>query len=190
MASALLRRGHVVNIVTATTSPSKIRAELGGTVPNLGELESGKKFFLVDWYTWMTNKRSEEAMSLDSLSLAKMSVDQRRMMTEFSPTYDFAAIDSCSTILKYNDERAFMQWFDRIVAGLKELKGVRLYGFLKRFHSEALYANVEALADGVIELDYREIEGKLENTIRVKSLKGVCPILLNGGNSASAQTGG
>ncbi len=173
MTSGLLRRGHVVNFVTTTTAPSKIRAELRRRLPNLVDLESEKKFFLADWYTWMTGKRSEEAMSMDSLSLAKMSIDNRRFIAEFSPTYDLAVVDSCSTILKYNDERTFMQWFDRVVAGLKELKGVRLYGFVKRFHSEALYSNIEALADGVIELDYREIDGKLENIIRVKSLKGV-----------------
>ncbi len=173
MASGLLRRGHVVNIVTTTTSPSQIRTDLARTVPNLSELESGRRFFLSDWHTWITGKKSEEIISVDSLSLVKMSIDERRFEKEFSPTYDLAVLDSTSTILKYNDERAFMQWFDRLVAGLKQLKGIRLYGFVKRFHSEALYANVEGLADGVIELDYREREGKLENVIRLKSLKGM-----------------
>lgn len=173
MTSGLLRSGHVVNIVTTTTSPSQIRVDLSRTVPNLNELESGKKFFLSDWHTWMTGKKSEEAISLESLSIVKMSLDESSHVKEFSPTYDLVVVDNFSSLLKYNDERTFMQWFDRFVAGLKQLKGVRLYGFVKRFHSEMLYSNVEALADGVIELDYREREGKLENMIRVKSLKGM-----------------
>ncbi len=173
MASGLLRGGHVVNIVTTATSPSQIRLELERTLPNLSELESGRKFFLSDWHTWMTGKKSEEAISIDSLSIVKMSIDQSRFRKEFGPTYDFVGVDNFSTILKYNDERAFMQWFDNLVAGLKQLKGVRLYGFVKRFHSEALYSNIEALADGVIELDYQERGGKLENVMRVKSLKGM-----------------
>jgi len=173
MASGLLRNGHVVNIAATATPPSQIRAELGKTVPNLSELESGNKFFLSDWYTWVTGKKSEERISLDSLSIAKMSMDQSRFVKEFSPTYDFAVADNISAFLKYNDERTFMQWFDRLIASLRQLKGVRLYGFVKRFHSEALYANVEALADGVIELDYRERDGKLENLARVKILKGM-----------------
>jgi KaiC/GvpD/RAD55 family RecA-like ATPase len=173
MASGILRAGQVVNIVTTTISPSRIRAELERTVPNLGELESGNRFFLADWQTWMTGKKSEETISLESLSLAKMSLDQSRFVKQFSPAYDFVVADSASAILKYNDERTFMQWFDRTAASLRELKGIRLYGFIKRFHSEAFYANIEALADGVIELDYRETGGKLENAIRVKTLKGL-----------------
>ena len=176
MASGILRAGQVVNIVTTTTPPSRIRAELQRTVPNLSELESGNRFFLADWQTWMTGRKSEEAISLESLSVAKMSLDQSRFVKQFSPSYDFVVADSASAILKYNDERTFMQWFDRLVASLRELKGIRLYGFIKRFHSEALYANIEALADGVIELDYREKGGKLENAIRVKSLKGMSHI--------------
>ena len=46
-----------------------------------------------------------------------------------------------------------MHSFDRIIAGLRQLNGVRLYGFTKRFHSEAMYAYPESMADGVIELD-------------------------------------
>jgi KaiC/GvpD/RAD55 family RecA-like ATPase len=173
MASNLLRSGNVVNIVTTATPPSQIRFELGRTVPNLSELESGKKFFLSDWHTWLTGKKSEEAISLESLSIMKMSLDESSHLKGFSPTYDLAVVDNFSSILKYNDERTFMQWFDRFVATVKQLRGIRLYGFVKRFHSENLYSNVEALADGVIELDYSERDGKLENTIRVKSLKGM-----------------
>ena len=173
MVSGLLRGGHVANIVTTATSPLQIRLELQRKVPNLSELESARKFFLSDWHTWMTGKKSEEAISVDSLSVVKMGIDQSRFRKEFGFAYDFVGVDNFSTVLKYNDERPFMQWFDNLVAGLKQLKGVRLYGFVKRFHSEALYSNVEALADGVIELDYRERGGKLENMIRVKSLKGM-----------------
>lgn len=173
MASTFLRTGHVVNILTTAALPSQIRDSLTRTVPNLTKLESERKFILSDWYTWLTGKKSNEAISVDSLSLVKMSIDESRFQKEFSPTYDLALVDSFSTLLKYNDERTFMPWFDKVVAGLKEMKGIRLYGFLRGMHSEALYADVEAVADGVIELDYRERNGRLENAIRLKSLKGM-----------------
>jgi KaiC/GvpD/RAD55 family RecA-like ATPase len=172
MAAGVLKDGLVVNIVTTATSTTQIRSQLERTIPNLKDLEAEKKFFLSDWYTWMTGAKSEEPISLDSLSLAKMSVDQSRFQRGQSPTYDLAVADNFSTFLKYNDERVFMQWFDKLVAGLKQFKGVRVYGFAKRFHSETLYSNIEALADGVIELDYREKNGRFENAIRVKTMKG------------------
>jgi KaiC/GvpD/RAD55 family RecA-like ATPase len=48
-----------------------------------------------------------------------------------------------------------------------------LYCFTKHFHSDAFYANLEAMADGVIELHLRESGKQLENAIRVKSMKGL-----------------
>jgi KaiC/GvpD/RAD55 family RecA-like ATPase len=173
MAAGVLKAGNVVNVITLATPPSQIRSELKRGVPNLSELETGKRFFLADWHTWMTGKKSEEAVSMESLSLAKMSLDQSRFQRQLSPAYDFVVADSASTILKYNDERAFMQWFDRIVADVKLLKGIRLYGFLKKFHSESLYTNIESIADGVVELDYRERNGLLENVFRLKTVKGM-----------------
>ena len=173
MAAGLLKAGNVVNVITLATPPSQIRSELTRAVPNLGELESANRFFLADWHTWMTGRKSQEKVSMETLSLAKMSLDQSRFQRQLSPSYDFVVADSASTILKYNDERAFMQWFDRIVADVKLLKGIRLYGFLKKFHSEGLYTNIESIADGVIEFDYRERNGVLENAIRLKAIKGM-----------------
>ena len=44
-----------------------------------------------------------------------------------TPRYDFLASDSFSALLKYNDERTVMQWLDKTVARMRELRGVRLY---------------------------------------------------------------
>ncbi len=173
MASGVLRNGYVVNVVTVASPPSQIRRELRRNIPKIDELESSNKLLIADWHTWMTGKKSDERISVGSLSVGGLSLDQSIFVKELSPTYDLVVVDNISMVLKYNDERSFMQWFDKLVARLKPLKGIRLYGFVKGFHSEALYSNVEALADGVIELKYREHNGKLENAIRIKSLKGM-----------------
>jgi len=110
----LIRGGHVANIVTTATSPLQIRLEPQRKVPNLSELESARKFFLSDWHTWMTGKKSEEGISVNSLSVVKMGIDQSRFRKEFGFAYDFVGVDNFSTALKYNDERPFMQWFDNV----------------------------------------------------------------------------
>ncbi len=173
IASELLQRGHVVGISTLSTPPSQIRQRLATAVPDLKEQEAAKRFTLIDWYTWMTGGKSTERRSVDSLGLAQFNIQDSKFQREDSPLYDFLATDNLSAFLKYNDERSFMQWLDKTLARMRELRGIRLYGFIKRFHSDAFYANLESMADGVIELDNRERGRRLENAFRLKSMKGI-----------------
>jgi len=173
IASGTMRRGHVVAVTTLTTPPSQIRQQLAKAVPNLKELEATKRFTIVDWYTWMTGYKSTESRSVDSLGLAQFNIQDSKFQREDSPVYDFVVADNLSTFMKYNDERSFMQWLDKTIARMREARGIRVYGFVKHFHSDAFYANLEAMADGIVELDNRQREGSLENVIRVKSMKGV-----------------
>jgi len=173
MASGLLPDGHVVAIAALATPPSQIRGQLSVLVPNLNELEAAKRFTIVDWYTWMTGRKSAEFRFVDSLGLAQFNIQDSRFQREDSPRYDFLAADNVSAFLKYNDERSVMQWLDKTVARMREARGVRVYGFIKRFHSDTFNANLEAMTDGVIELDIQERRKKLENVLRLKSVKGM-----------------
>ncbi len=173
IASGLLRQGYVVGIAALATPPSQIRQQLAVSVADLKEHEAAGRFKIVDWYTWMTGKKSTEPRSVDALALAEFNVQDSKYQREDSPVYDFFAADNLSAFLKYNEERALMQWLDKTVARMRELRGVRLYGFVKRFQSEAFHANLEAMADGVIELDNQERGGRLENMIRLKGIKGI-----------------
>jgi len=173
IALELLRRDYSVGITTIITPPAQVRQRLAIALPNLKELDLAKRLTVIDWYTWMTGKKSSELRSVDSLGLAQFNIQDSKYQRDDSPLYDFLAIDNLSAFLKYNDERAFMQWLDKTVARMRELKGVRLYCFMKHFHSDSFYANLEAMADGVIELDIRERRKQLENVIRLKSMKGI-----------------
>lgn len=172
IAAELLKRGFVVGIGTLATPTSQIRRQLDRSLPNLKELEDAKRFTVIDWYTWMTGAKSTERRSVDSLGLAQFNVQDSKYQKEDSPLYDFLAADNFSTFLKYNDEHTFMQWMDKTIARMREFRGVRVYGFIKGFHSDAFYANLQAMADGVIELDNREGGRRMENRIRLRSLKG------------------
>ncbi len=173
IASELLQRGYVVGALTLTTPPSQIRQRLATAVPDLKEHEAAKRFTIIDWYTWMTGKKSNERRAVDTLALSQFNIQDAKFQREDSPNYDFVANDGLSAFVKYNDEHAVMQWLDKTFARMRELKGIRLYGFVKRFHSDAFYANLEAMADGIVELDIRERRGRLENAVRLKSMKGI-----------------
>lgn len=173
VAAELLRRGCIIGIGTLATPTSQIRQQLAKGTQNLQELEAAERFTLIDWYTWMTGTKSTERRSVDSLGLAQFNVQDSKFQKDDSSLYDFMASDNFSTFLKYNDERTFMQWLDKTIARMREFRGIRLYGFIKGFHSEAFYANLQAIADGVVELNVRENEGRLENVIRLKSIRGM-----------------
>lgn len=173
LSSTLLQKGYVVNISATNTPPREMRKILARTVPRLKEPEVANQLIISDMYTWQTGGKSDEAEVIDSLSLAKAVTDFRMEWLKHTAHYDFAVTDSFSSFLRYNDERAFSRWLGRIVAILREMKGIRLYSFIKRYHSDALYAELESFADGIIELDYREKSGTLEQVLRVKSMKGL-----------------
>jgi len=171
IAAQLVSSGYSVAVTTTITPPARVRQLLTVALPNLTEIENAKRLTLIDWYTWMTGKKSTERRSVDSLGLAQFNVQDSRFQRDDSPLYDFLATDNYSTFLKYNDERSFMQWLDKTISRMRELKGVRMYGFMKGFHSEAFYANLEAIADGVIELNLHGRGNGLENVLRVKTMK-------------------
>jgi KaiC/GvpD/RAD55 family RecA-like ATPase len=174
LAATLLQQGYVVNVTTTSTPPSEIRRIMNQSVPALKESDVAKRLTISDIYTWQTGRKSEEADTADSLSLAKASIDFGTAWLKGSmPRYDFAVTDSFSPFLRYNDERVFTQWLDKIVTHIREMKGVRLWSFIKRVHTDALYAVLESLADGIIELDYRETSDGMEHVLRIKSMKGI-----------------
>ena len=174
MASMLLQNGYVVNITTTSTPPSEIRRILHQSVPTLEDPAVADRLSISDIYTWQTGRKSEEAETADSLSLAKASIDfATTWLRGNMPRYDFVVTDNFSPFLRYNDERVFTQWLDKTVPRLREMKGVRLWSFVKRVHSDAFYATIESLADGIIELEYRETSDGMEHVLRVKSMKGI-----------------
>jgi len=174
LASTLVQKGYMVNVTTTNTPPTEIRRIMNQAVPALKETDVAKRLTISDIYSWQTGRKSEEADKADSLSLAKASIDFGTAWLKGSmPHYDFAVTDSFSPFLRYNDERVFAQWLDRIVPHVREMKGVRLWSFIKRVHTDALYAILESLADGIIELDYRETSDGIEHALRIKSMKGI-----------------
>jgi KaiC/GvpD/RAD55 family RecA-like ATPase len=176
LASGVLQQGDVVNFVTTSTPPSEIRRILSRMIPRLKEPEAANRLVISDFYSWQTGRKSGEAEAVDSLSIAKLNIEpaaQASAQRERSQSYDLVVWDNFSVFLRYNDERVFTQWLDRFTASLRETKGIRLWAFVKRSHSDAMYAYLESLGDGVIELDYRENAGVLEHVVRFKIMKGM-----------------
>lgn len=134
LASSLLQKGYEVNITTTNTPPTEIRRVMSLAVPNLKETEVANRFSISDIYTWQIGRKSDEADTADSLSLAKASIDfGTTWLRKSMPHYDFVVTDNFSPFLRYNEERVFTQWLDKIVPHIREMKGVRLWSSTSAF---------------------------------------------------------
>jgi KaiC/GvpD/RAD55 family RecA-like ATPase len=84
-----------------------------------------------------------------------------------------AIVESFSVLLRFNEEKAFLEWFEnRNLPLQRELGRVNLHGFGRGLHSEWFYRRLENVADGVLEVKSMERDDQLRTIVRVSGLKG------------------
>jgi len=82
-----------------------------------------------------------------------------------------AIVESFSVLLRFNEEKAFLEWFENRNMQRK-LKRINLHGFGRGLHSDQFYKRLENVLDGVVEVRVMEREDQVKNLVRVTSLKG------------------
>jgi len=81
--------------------------------------------------------------------------------------------DSSSVLLRFNEERPFLEWFEtRELRGIRMDKRIHLEGFVRGLHSEPFYKRIEAACDGIVDVRVLEQDGVLKNLLRLRTLKG------------------
>ncbi len=103
LASAVLLQGHVVNVMTTNTPPSEIRKILNRAVPKLREPEVANRLVISDMYTWRTGGKSDEAETVDSMSIGKANLEFAAWRQRTS-SYDLVISDDLSAFMRYNEE--------------------------------------------------------------------------------------
>ncbi len=84
-----------------------------------------------------------------------------------------AIAESFSMLLRFNEERTFLEWFEnRDIPLQRKLKRINLWGFGRGLHSEQFYRRLENVVDGVVEVRVMERGDQTKNLVRVTSLKG------------------
>lgn len=79
-----------------------------------------------------------------------------------------------SLLARYNSERDILDFFQtRAFEAVRKRSFLFLHGFMSGVHSDAFYREMESLADVVLDFKSREVEGHLEQLLRLRAIRGV-----------------
>lgn len=129
-------------------------------------------------------ERVDGRMRVRSLKVADLSVEWLKTskagptpahdIVEFWPAGSLAVSESCSVILRFNEEKAFIEFFESRIRpeDRKRRNLITLQGIMRGVHSEWLYKRMENSSDGIIDLSVMEREDEVKTFLRVRSLRG------------------
>lgn len=79
--------------------------------------------------------------------------------------------ENSSVVARYNDEKSWVEYqLTRVLPTVSMTKATNIRGITVGVHSESAYKQLEAAADGVIDLKVEEQEGELHNFIRIMKM--------------------
>lgn len=109
-------------------------------------------------------------LSVEWLGLMK---DGHPYIVENWPPGHIIIWESMSPMLRFNEERIFLEWLEtRFNPYERSKKRIELQGVTRGVHSDAFYRRIESASDGVIEVRVLERGEEAKNFLRVRSLRG------------------
>lgn len=182
MAAGWLKSGGRVLYVTLARPPENVRSQLNRIGMKVEELENEDRLQILDGYSATLGQKSTERFAIDSLKVADLSIlFSRQVMVGrpapgpqvYGPDW-LRIVDNQSTVAKFNDERAWVEFLlTRSVPSASATKTIYIVAFIKGLHSDRVYEQVEAAADGIIDIKLEEDDKKTSDMIRIKSMRNV-----------------
>ncbi len=127
--------------------------------------EKENKLVFIDCYSSQVGVKSKEKYGEDPLNFSNLSITISSVLKELeSPIVIF---DSLSTLLQKGGIRSSLEFLRGLSGKIKEAKGLCFVTLNRKAFHPAILAAIEEIADGVIEMKVEELEGKVENYIRV-----------------------
>jgi KaiC/GvpD/RAD55 family RecA-like ATPase len=123
----------------------------------------------------------EGGVRLRSLKVADLSVEWLKQTKgeidysddERTPPGSLVVAESISPSLRFNDEKAYLEWVETRVAPTSRKSGwISLVGIVRGVHSDFFYKRLENALDGVIEVRVLERDDEAKNFLRIRGLKG------------------
>ena len=197
MAAQYLRTNGRVAFAAFTRPPETVKGELASLGVDVSQVTKEGRLLVYDWYSAsLTSGRLdsgggrpgalwepiEGGVRMRSLKVADLSVQwlkdakygpQPEDVEETWPPGALSIWDSCSAILRFNDEREFLEYTEaRVMPIERKAKRINLWGLIRGIHSEMYYRRNESVSDGVIDVRVMERNDEAKNLLRVRSLKG------------------
>lgn len=153
-------------------TPVSVRKALTRLGLDVENLEGAKTLRIIDSYSPQTDLKSR-TLTFEDFDSA---VDSARRIKAGYPEEEkrYLHIDDNTTVfLQYNREKEMVdRWRTRTIPGLRASEAVALNSLITGTASDAFYRQLESLCDGIIDFKSEEKEGKIQNHLRVRMMRG------------------
>lgn len=171
MVAGMLRKGTEVLYISTSKQLSDVRDNFRRYGVDTSSFESDERLVLSDAYTFKTGRHSTEKYHFPSLNIADISLISSQSLDLWSPG-TVRLFENVSEVVEASDEKSFLKFYRTWISRFVTRGRIVIDGFVRGVHSDALYTSVMTSADGVLELRTEEIEGEMQNTLRVRAFKG------------------
>ena len=197
IAARFYQQDRFVCYLSMARSPEDVKGSLSELGVDIPSAEKSARLVVEDWYSATlaggrlasaTNQGSlfepiKGGLRVRSLKISDLSVEWLKTsktgpnkthdIVDYWPTGSIVVVESLSSILRFNEEKAFVEWMEsRVIPEERKGKRITLQGFVRGIHSEWLYKRMESASDGVVEIRVMERDDEAKNFIRLRSLKG------------------
>jgi len=173
MVHELLSAGHTVSFFDYTRFPDQLRQDLRSLGSDVDRLESEGRFHLYDGYSATLGIKSKEKLAFESLRVNDLSLFFLKLTKAEKPiTRDIGFSDSGSVSLRYNDEKAFLDFYaSRVIPRVRLHERISFSGFVTGVHSTSFYKTMEDLCEGVIDVKFDDSDGTPKTKLRIRTFK-------------------
>ena len=171
MVAGMLRKGTEVLYISTSRQLSEVRDSFRKYGLDPSPFEADERLVLSDAFTFKTGRQSTEKYNFPSLNIGDISLISSKSLDLWAPG-TVRLFENVSDVVEASDEKSFLKFYRSWISRFVTKGRVVIDGFVRGIHSESLYTSVMTSADGVFELRTEEIEGQMENTLRVRAFKG------------------
>ena len=172
---ASLRAG----IITTTRFPSEICTDIARFGVDTSKALDTGLLQIADWYTCLTGRvpaqiPSDMAPSLRVEELGLISARSwhvgKGKAPESDPSFiEFAIVDNMSRLFNYNEPSVCVKYINTGIARTKQDTRVFMYGFATRVLDKRIYADLQSMFDGIIDVRTVEVRGATHTIMRMRS---------------------
>lgn len=159
---------------TFQRNPDEVRGALTKLDLNVKKLEQDGVLRIIDSYSTQLGLRGAEETGRLKLSDISISQIQRLKAGYAEHQKGWLHIDAnLSVFNRYNSENTIVDWLrTRAIPDTKASGGLWMYSLLTGVASDSFYRQCESLSDGIIDFRGEEREGRIEQLVRVRPLRG------------------
>ena len=182
LASQALSAGVKTDLHMFHRNPSAVRNALAKFGLDVEKLRKKDLLRIIDSYTIQTgigspdDLKGSDAFKQQSLNLTEWAVAAKQQITEGIPEAEKNRLhidDNLTVLNRYNTENEVIDyWRTRIVPLYRARESLLVNALLMGVSSEGFYKHFEALCDGIIDCRTQEENGKVENYVRVRTMRG------------------